>query len=68
MWERRRGRRRCHHRKGGEGRGGQERSLRGVSVGERQRERDRERDGEESAWRERKEGRIKNERGDFECE
>lgn len=30
--------------------------------------RERERDGEESAWRERKEGRIKNERGDFECE
>jgi hypothetical protein len=33
-----------------------------------ERERERERDGEESAWRERKEGRIKNERGDFECE
>jgi hypothetical protein len=35
---------------------------------ETERERDRERDGEESAWRERKEGRIKKERGDFECE
>lgn len=60
VWERRRGRRRCHHRKGGEGRGGQERSGRGLFGGG-------EREREESAWRERKEGRIKKERGDFEC-
>lgn len=56
VWERRRGRRRCHHRKGGEGRGGQERSGRGVSVGERERERwggecvEREKGGENKKW------------------